>query len=461
VDSDSTARIDRASGTGSRQPMQASVADTVRVGALVLAPMVAQGVILRRPWAVALVQRLDLDRRANRLLDRLRTRYGGGPVRLRLPGRRAVLLLSPPDIERVLAGSPEPFALDNREKHGALAHFQPHGVLLSRGPLREERRRLNEGVLDADQDMHRLGWRITAVVREEAAALLSAADTSGLLRWPEFAAGFGRIVRRVVLGDAAGADEQLTATLTALRARANWSSLLPPNRGQRERLTASLASYLDRAGPGSLAGLLAAAPASPEADRVGQLPHWLFAFDAAGIATFRALALLATHPEQLRRARQEHADPGLPYLRACVLESVRLWPTTLVLLRDSTGPTVWGQQVLPAGTAFLVPSSFLHRDARLLLYADQFSPEAWLDGRARDSWSVLPFSGGPGRCPGRNLVLLVTSTLLAELLREHRFTLTSRPRPGPDRPVPASLDHFRLRFAVTRTDRPDRTPTGG
>jgi hypothetical protein len=56
---------------------------------------------------------------------------------------------------------------------------------------------------------------------------------------------------------------------------------------------------------------------------------------------------------------------------------------------------------------------------------------------------------------------LVTSTLLAELLREHRFTLTSRPRPGPDRPVPASLDHFRLRFAVTRTDRPDRTPTGG
>jgi len=68
--------------------------------------------------------------------------------------------------------------------------------------------------------------------------------------------------------------------------------------------------------------------------------RWLFAFDAAGIATFRTMALLATHPSP--------ADPRLEYLRACVLESIRLWPTTLLIVRDSTQPTTWGDTVVPA-----------------------------------------------------------------------------------------------------------------
>ena len=93
-----------------------------------------------------------------------------------------------------------------------------------------------------------------------------------------------------------------------------------------------------------------------------------------------------------------------------------------------------------------------------LQYAYRFDPDVWLDGRARDNWSLVPFSGGPGRYPGQNLVLLVTSTLLAVLLPDHQYTLTSRPAPSPDRPLPASLDHFRLRFAVHRTDRRREAP---
>ena len=65
------------------------------------------------------------------------------------------------------------------------------------------------------------------------------------------------------------------------------------------------------------------------------------------MATFRTLALLATHPTQTGQARTELAGKALSaphdlaYLRSCVQESVRLWPTTPAILRDTTTETTW------------------------------------------------------------------------------------------------------------------------
>jgi hypothetical protein len=42
----------------------------------VLAPLIARGVIVRRPRVVALEERLDADRREVRRLRRVRDRYG-------------------------------------------------------------------------------------------------------------------------------------------------------------------------------------------------------------------------------------------------------------------------------------------------------------------------------------------------------------------------------------------------
>lgn len=61
----------------------ASVSGTLSV---VAGPNIAKGPIVRRPSMVALAERLNLDRRAVRLLQRLRARYGPGPLMLRLYG---------------------------------------------------------------------------------------------------------------------------------------------------------------------------------------------------------------------------------------------------------------------------------------------------------------------------------------------------------------------------------------
>ncbi|MFC4377732.1 cytochrome P450 [Nocardia halotolerans] len=440
---------------GSEVPARrASVADTVAIIGKALLPTFAGGVIKRRPSVLAVAQKFQLDALSVPLFQRLRRRYGPGPLRLRIPGRSIAVVLSDADAGRLLQGSPQPFSPSTVEKRAALSHFQPHGVLISRGPVRAERREFNATTLQADRPMHEIAGDVVAVVREEAGGLVD--PSGGELDWDTFNRAWWRIVRRVTLGDLARTDEEVTDLLDNLRLDANWAYLHPQRRGRRRAFDARLRSYVDRAEPGTLAKLVADTPVDDErVDAVGQIPHWLFAFDAAGMAAFRTLALLATHPAHAERARADieglDADQPqlMPYLRACLLDTVRLWPTTPAILRESTDETRWGTATLPAGTEFLIYTPFLHRDPETLPYADVFEPGIWLDGTARTNPALVPFSAGPAQCPGRNIVLLVVSTLLAELLRQGRYELVSAPDLDPGEPIPATIDNFGLRFRTT------------
>lgn len=439
----------------------ASWADTWRVLAGAVMPIVAQGAILRRRRVVALAGRLRTDDRGVRILQRMRERYGPGPLRVRVPGRSIAVVLDRPDVARVLSETPEPFAPANREKRGALGHFQPHAVLISSGEARADRRRFNESVLDSGTPVHSQAAAMVRAAREEAALVRAAADASGRLDWDTLFVGWWRVVRRIVLGDGARDDAELTDMLETLRSAGNWAYLRPHGgtRALRERFDTRLRAHVDRAEPGSLVAMFAAAPGSAVTDPAGQVPHWLFAYDAAGAANMRALALLAAHPEEAGRVRAETGagDPSgpreLPRLRAAVLEALRLWPTTPLLLRDSTVETRWAGAPLPAGSSLLIPTWFFHRDDRSRPDADRFAPDQWLDAggrehRAVEDWSSMPFSGGPGTCPARELVLFTTSTFLAAVLDGRAHRVDPSVLHG-SRPLPRGLDPFTLSLAVS------------
>ncbi|MFC7403650.1 cytochrome P450 [Georgenia alba] len=437
----------RSSPAGSTLP-RLSFADTARVAAGVFGPILAQGVIVRRPAVVGLAERLDTHRQAARILGDLRERYGRGPVLLAIPGRDLAVVLDPDDAARVLEESPHPFTPANREKVTALRHFEPHGVLISDAEHRMIRRPWNEEVLDHREELHRLHQHVVRVVREEVAGL----EGLPVLDWDAQAAAFWRVVRRVVLGDAARDDHELTDLMVDLRAQANWAFLRPRSTRRLRRLGELLRRHVAEAPPESLAAVVARTPGLPGTAPLGQMPQWLFAFDAAGIATHRALALLAAHPQVLAQVRAEDpsAHRGLrPTARATVLESLRLWPTTLTILRDGVAETDWSGRTAPAGTGFAIVSSYFHRDAGRLAWADAFAPEIWQDDRAQTSRAIVPFSAGPARCPGRTLVLDVTSELLAATVG--RFDVTAVPpvRVRTGGPVPRTLAHTGLRFRLT------------
>jgi cytochrome P450 len=370
--------------------------DTTRVLATVLLPTLAKGVIVRRPGVMALSEKTQSDATAIDTMRHLRDRYGPEPVRLRITGRSVAVLVDPADVGRLLAESPEPFALATREKKAALRHFQPHGVLISEGEERDHRRKLNERALRPEN------MTIEPVVRDEADLLVRHAMNTGELTWDSFAQAWWRIVRRILLGDRARDDEQLTDDLKALRQNANWAFLHPEQRGLRERFQRRLEDYVGHT------------------ELAEQVPHWLFAFDAAGIVTMRALAI---------GGRGTHG----------VLESARLWPTTPVILRESTKPTRWHGTWLPANTEFVVFTPFFHRDPDRLPFADRYAPEIW--DRPLDP-AIVPFSAGPGVCPGRDLVLTTAGAML-DVLTEH---LTF---PALSAPLPKTLNHFGIRMPAT------------
>jgi cytochrome P450 len=428
--------------------------DTAGVLADVLIPLVAEGLLLRRQRVVGVLDRLDARRRAMRRLQLLRERYGEGPAVVALPRRRLAFVLSAPDARRMLEQTPEPFTAATREKRAALSRFEPHGVLVSTGSVRERRRRFNEQILETSRPVHHLGDRFAGVIDVEVAAMLDRARAAGSLEWDLFARTWWRVVRRIVLGDGARDDERVTDDLARLRADANWGPLAPRRPRRRRAFLEQLRRYVARAEPGSLAAEVAASGADGAVDAVQQIPQWLFAFDAAGMASYRTLALLDAHPAVTHEVRQEMASraddtagPG-SLLRACVLESLRLWPTTPAILRDAITDTAWRDRILPAGTETVIFVPYFHRDERALAEADTFSPDLWF-GDHPGAAAVMPFSLGPGQCPGRSLVLLTTGLLLARMLAAATFTQShSRPLRAVA-PLPATFSPFRLRYTVT------------
>ncbi|MBE1514421.1 cytochrome P450 [Nesterenkonia halotolerans] len=433
--------------------------ETVQVLRDVIGPMVAKGPIIRRPTMVAASERLDLDGRAVSRMQTLSDKYGRGPLMLNIPGRPVALILDPGDVHRVLEGSPEPFAAEETLKRHALKHFEPKTALISDGTERAQRRRLNEKTLDHDHPVHHMAASFMPVVEQETELLLEQVQAAGgALEYKSFYDAWFRIVRRVVLGDSARTDTPLTDLMESLRRDGNWAFFKPVATRGRSALLDEIQNALDRAEPGSLAAFMTQQPQGSEAQPAQQIPQWLFAFDPAGMATFRALALLAAHPDSLRAATRESRKvgqteegekptPATPLLRSTVLESLRLWPTTPMILRETTTDVRFTHGVMPAGTSVLVFTPFFHRDDRHLDFAHRFAPELWERPRTRQDWPLVPFSAGPGLCPGRHLVLLLASKIMAELLSQATLHLDSHSL-DPEK-LPGLLNNFSLRFRLS------------
>jgi cytochrome P450 len=428
----------------------------------VFLPTAAKGPLIRRPKVEAAAERLGLDDRAVRRMVKLARKYPDGPLMLRIPGRRQAVVLQPEHLHHVLANSPEPFSPASSEKKAALAHFEPRFVLISEGPERTARRALQEQVLDAHSPVHRLAAPFLPIVREEADQLLQRAEEGGVpgsfeLGWDDFIQSWDRVVRRMVFGDNAREDHELTNMLAKLRANANWSFLKRQDTRLRTKFLSRIEDRMKNAERGSLAYAIANMHPGQHAAPVDQIPQWLFALETTGFATFKTLALLATHPEHAATAtaevqRDETQRQHLPFLRACVLESLRLWPTTPVILRQSTREVQWPDGDMATGCSVLIYVPYFHRDQAHVPQAHSFTPGRWLDRNGGEGWPLVPFSAGPVFCPGRQLALMLSSAMLASLMEKSSFALSSQHALDPQTRLPGSLNNYSLRFTVTGTE---------
>jgi hypothetical protein len=362
-----------------------STRETIAVLVAAGGPLLAKGIMIRRPWVVALLQATGTERAGAAILQAvraIRTRPGADAAAFSQLRRHPVARPCSPRARRDTRTVPE----------------RQHRKACDARPLRAK------GLVD----LARAGpWRTTRLQRSDAGMRLPHASIrrplpAGDRRGDCVALRDRRSVGRIVLGCLQGL---LVPDRTALRLRRPCGRRYAPDHDaehiaeQRQLVvhgpgpgdpprTISLApaKRTPSAQPGTLAALApsASAPGAAPEDQVAQ---WLFAFDAAGIATFRALAVLASNDALAMRA---HGNIDPPFLRGCLLEAVRVWPTAPAVLRETDRDTVWDGAVMPAGTGVLIHVPFLHRDGQRLPFADAFVPDVWLNGEAADPASVPP-----------------------------------------------------------------------
>nr|WSW41773.1 cytochrome P450 [Streptomyces sp. NBC_01001] len=438
------------------RPARAGRAETVRFAATHTLPAFVRGAFHVRPRVVAAYAALGQQGWSAATLRAMRARHGGAPVEVRGLSGTLLVLLDHADVQRFYELPVRTLAMDAPDKYKGLSLLEPTGVICSHGDTREERRRVNDDVLAADRPVHPSCTEFQALIAEEAPALIQGSE----LDFPLLRRTVARIGRRMVLGDAAAGDEELARWLLVIRTEANWMRMRKVRTATAEALyrkaAARVEEYAARAEPHTLAALARSHPAAagPDAaalDAVGQAHHWLLALEAVDQTVARMLLLLAAHPAEQEALRAEVDGGGaeLPRLRACVEETLRLFPLVPDLLRVTRAETEWGGVHYPAGTAVLVPALFHQRDPEHVPAAHQFVPARWLRPGAAQDLRMAPFSHGGGRCPGEHLGVLTAAVLTAAVLRGHRVT-GGRPAVDPCRPLPGILASAGIRLTLAQ-----------
>jgi cytochrome P450 len=428
---------------------EASLAESARFAATVLVPQVLRGLFSPRPKVSAKLAELDADARAISVLRSIRRAHGGQGARL-LGGRLAVVW-GREAIREVLDRSADVYASDAGAKGKGMSHFQPDALTLSRGEEWRDRRAFNEAVLATSQTIHPLAERFLSVVSDEVFRL-----RTGALEFSDWEEMFDRIALRVIFGDASRDDQELTGLLEELMSQANRVVGLSPNDDFYE-FYGRIEHKLVDPDPDSLVGRFSGAPQTDVTRVVHQIPHWMFAMrDTLATNAYRALAVIVASPEVERRVREELddadlSDPGalggLSYLEGCLTEVMRLWPTTPLLVRETTRATTLAGTPLDEGTQVLIVNTFNHRDPDTVEDTDRFRPERWQDA-GRD-YRFNHLSNGAQDCPGGPLVYLLGKAVLGHMLVQYDVELV-RPSLDAGRPLPYMLDHFELRFKLTR-----------
>lgn len=168
--------------------------------------------------------------------------------------------------------------------------------------------------------------------------------------------------------------------------------------------------------------------------------------DTTAIALANVVYYLIKNPQTLATLRNEVSTVvsddemvvpyakvrNLPYLKACLEESLRLSPPLPRGLERRTPPQ--GMQIvaenIPGDTIVSIPAYVAHRDPAIFSDPEAYRPERWLqddETRIKQMRAVfIPFSTGARACVGRNITMIEQQMLLGTLVHRYGFDLPSK-----------------------------------
>ena len=162
-----------------------------------------------------------------------------------------------------------------------------------------------------------------------------------------------------------------------------------------------------------------------------ELMGFLFAgHETTAVALTFANVLLSANPEVRNRLVADlrsavgggRPDPvaleSVPLLDRVVDETLRLYPPSHSVARETAEDVTLGGYRVPAGSSVHLPQWVVHRDERWYDDPGTFDPDRWTASRSegRPDYAFFPFGGGPRRCIGARFARLELRLALSTLL---------------------------------------------
>jgi cytochrome P450 len=131
-----------------------------------------------------------------------------------------------------------------------------------------------------------------------------------------------------------------------------------------------------------------------------------------------------------KRAATQADLAALPYTRAIIEETLRLYPPAAMISRTAQmADTLCGREIQPKDTVIL-PIYALHRSHLNWDDPDSFKPERFLNTQI-ERYTYLPFGDGPRICIGQSFAMQEAVIILATMLARFRFTPVQGKTPKP------------------------------
>uniref|UniRef100_A0A673JA92 Cytochrome P450, family 24, subfamily A, polypeptide 1 n=1 Tax=Sinocyclocheilus rhinocerous TaxID=307959 RepID=A0A673JA92_9TELE len=122
--------------------------------------------------------------------------------------------------------------------------------------------------------------------------------------------------------------------------------------------------------------------------------------------------------------RAEHIK-NMPYLKACLKESMRVSPSVPFTSRTLDKDTVLGDYTLSKGTILMINSQAIASNEEYFDNGKQFRPERWLQEKSSiNPFAHVPFGIGKRMCIGRRLAELQIQLSLCWILRDYEIVAT-------------------------------------
>jgi cytochrome P450 family 49 subfamily A len=174
-------------------------------------------------------------------------------------------------------------------------------------------------------------------------------------------------------------------------------------------------------------------PSNPKLAQILSLDMFIVGIDTTSAALASILYQLSRHPEKQKKLRDEirtilpNSDSKLTsdkleqlqYLKACIKETLRMYPVVIGNGRSMTKETIISGYKIPKGVQVVFQHYAISNSSRYFSHPEQFLPERWLKGSGykHHPFASLPFGYGKRMCLGRRFADLELQTVVSKIFQ--------------------------------------------